>query len=83
MSKIRCYPKYSTFCCFFFHVKQPKVDLLGPQRDRCISEFVLHGTVLITNFSVFPQKSLIYKKMFRHLMNKCIFYICEVSSFSL
>ena len=31
---------------------QSEVDMLGPQRDRVLSEFVLHGTELITNFSV-------------------------------
>ena len=39
--------------CFHFCVKQPEVDMLGPLRDRCVSEFVLHWTVLMKDFSVF------------------------------
>ena len=53
MSKIRDYQKNSTLICFLFHAKQPEVDMLGPQHDRCVSDSLLHGTVLKTNFGVF------------------------------
>ena len=48
-------PPKIDFVCFHFGVKQPEVNMLDPQRDHCVSEFVLHGTVLITNFSVHPH----------------------------
>ena len=41
-----------TLFCFHFRAKQPEVDMPGPRRYRCVSEFMLHGTVLITKFSV-------------------------------
>ena len=37
-------------------MKQSEVDPPGPRGDRCVSEFVLHGTVLIKDFSVFEQE---------------------------
>ena len=52
MSKIRYNQKNLTLFCFLFRVKQPEVDMPGPGRDRCVPELMLHGTVLITNFSV-------------------------------
>ena len=40
------------FFCYLFCAKLPEVDMLGPQHDDCVSDSMLHGTVLITNFSV-------------------------------
>ena len=42
--------------CFDVRAKQPEVDMPGPRRDRCVSEFVLHGTVLLKNFSVIDTR---------------------------
>ena len=40
------------FFSIIFHAKQPEVDMPGPRRDRCVSEFELHWTVLKKDFSV-------------------------------
>ena len=43
-------------------MKQPEVDMLGPRCDRCVPELVLHGTVLIMNFSAYVVSQI-------HLVN--------------
>ena len=58
MSSIQNFEKYSTLFRFLFCANKPEVDTPGPQRDRCVSEFMLHGTVLIKDFSVLPPHRL-------------------------
>ena len=48
MSSIRNFEKYSTLFCFHFRANKPEVD-------HCVSEFILHGTVSIKDFSVFEK----------------------------
>ena len=51
MSNIRNF-KRNLAIFFFFPRKATRSRIPGPRRDHCISEFVLHGTVLIKDFSV-------------------------------
>ena len=55
MSNIRNFKRNSTLFSFIFLVKRPEVDMPGPWHDRCIPELVLHGTVLIKDFSVISK----------------------------
>ena len=52
MSKIEYYKKFLTLFCFLFHMNQLAFEFPGSRRDRVVSDSVLHGTMLITNFSV-------------------------------
>ena len=53
---------FLTLFCFHFRAKQPEVDMPGPRRDRCVSKFVLHWTMLIKDFSVFNLLSQAVEK---------------------
>ena len=44
--------KVFDFLLFSFTCLSTGSENAGPQRDRVVSDTVLHGTVLITNFSV-------------------------------
>ena len=67
MSNIRNFKRNSKFFSFIFGMKQPEVDMLGPRCDRCVSETVLHWTVLIKDFSV-------YASMYVHTF-VCMYYV--------
>ena len=48
--KLQNHFDFVLFC--YFREKQPELDMQGPRRDRCVSELVLHWTLLIKDFSV-------------------------------
>ena len=49
---------------FFCYLREAtRSQHAGPRRDHCVSEVILHGTVLITNFSVLGT-SLFYCFLF-------------------
>ena len=52
MSNICNFERNFTFFAFLFCASQPEVKTPGPRHDRVVCDSVLHGTVLITNFSV-------------------------------
>ena len=72
------YKKNSTLFCFVFCVNRPEVDMLDPRRDRLLSKFVLHGTVLITNFSVIHLKC-----QNLHMLNLVLWYMSWEPEFRL
>ena len=75
MSSKRNFEKYMTLFYFLSRANKLEVDTQGPRRDRCVSDSVLHWTMLIKEFSVLLHISydciFVAHRPMAFLLNKC------------